>query len=364
MLIKVNRKELAKHIQIVQKAISQRTTMQILEGIKISAKENTLILTATDTEISIETKLSAIVESEGDFVINSRLFGDIVRKLDNDIIDINIDNYNMNLKCGDSIFNLSTQDASEYPDLPRLGENSEITISAKDIKNIVKKTTFAVSTDESRIVFTGVFMDIKKNYINFVALDGFRMAIQKLEKETNLENSLIIPARSLNELVKIIDDESDITINISRNNIVFKFNNTVFYSTLLSGEFFSYNALLRDEHTIKTKVSRREFQLAVERASLLAREDRANLIKLNVRESYIDIKSNSEIGDVFEKVKSSEHDSTLDIAFNSRYILDGVKILESEDINLNFTDSVNPLIITESDDETYIYLVLPVRLAG
>ena len=141
-------------------------------------------------------------------------------------------------------------------------------------------------------------------------------------------------------------------------------NNTVFYSTLLSGDFFSYSALLRDEHKISTSVSKREFQLAVERASLLAREDRANLIKLNVKENYIDIKSNSEIGDVFEKVKTSEHDESLDIAFNSRYILDGVKILESEEIVLNFTDSVNPLIITEAENDSYIYLVLPVRLAG
>ena len=306
MLIKVNRKELTKHISIVQKAISQRTTMQILEGIKISAKNNSLTLTATDTEISIKTELNAIVEREGDIVINSRLFGDIIRKLENDIININVENYMMNLKCGDSIFNLSTQKADEYPDLPKVEENISIDISAKDLKNIVKKTTFAVSNDESRIVFTGVLMDIKKSYINFVALDGFRMAIQRLEKETGIENSIIIPSRSLNELVKIIDDEEDLKLNISRNNIVFKFNNTVFYSTLLSGDFFSYSALLRDEHKISTSVSKREFQLAVERASLLAREDRANLIKLNVKENYIDIKSNSEIGDVFEKVKINE----------------------------------------------------------
>lgn len=330
----------------------------------MSAKDNTLILTATDTEISIKTKLNAIVEREGEIVINSRLFGDIVRKLENDIININVENYIMNLKCGDSIFNLSTQKADEYPDLPNVEEETKINISSKDLKNIVKKTTFAVSNDESRIVFTGVFMDIRKNYINFVALDGFRMAIQKLEKETGIENSVIIPSRSLNELVKIIDDENEITLNISRNNIVFKFDDTVFYSTLLSGEFFSYKALLRDEHKISTNVSKKEFQLAVERASLLAREDRANLIKLNIRDKYIDIKSNSEIGDVFEKVKTSENEEELDIAFNSRYILDGVKILESEEITLNFTDSVNPLIITESDDDSYIYLVLPVRLAG
>lgn len=134
MLIKVNRKELTKHISIVQKAISQRTTMQILEGIKISAKNNSLTLTATDTEISIKTELNAIVEREGDIVINSRLFGDIIRKLENDIININVENYMMNLKCGDSIFNLSTQKADEYPDLPKVEENISIDISAKDLK--------------------------------------------------------------------------------------------------------------------------------------------------------------------------------------------------------------------------------------
>ena len=124
MLIKVNRKELTKHISIVQKAISQRTTMQILEGIKISAKDNILTLTATDTEISIKTELKAIVEREGEIVINSRLFGDIIRKLENDIININVENYMMNLKCGDSIFNLSTQKADEYPLHPHILDDS------------------------------------------------------------------------------------------------------------------------------------------------------------------------------------------------------------------------------------------------
>ncbi|MET3617761.1 DNA polymerase-3 subunit beta [Peptoniphilus olsenii] len=364
MKIRINRKELAKHIQIVQKAISARTTMQILEGIMLKAENNTLTLTATDTEISIRTKLSCIVEEEGQLVIHSRLFGDIVRKLNNDLIDIKVENYNMNLRCGESIFNISTQNAEDYPDLPRIDEYKKLTMSASEIKNIVKKTTFAVSQDETRIIFTGVLMDIKKDYINFVALDGFRMAIQKIEKEVDFETSIIIPSRSLNELVKILEDDYDVEIHISRNNIVFSFNNTVFYSTLLSGEFFNYNGLLRDNHDITCDVKKSEFQSAVERASLLAREDRANLIKLNIEDSSIEIKSNSEIGDVFEKVQTSNVNENLKIAFNSKYILDGVKILENEDILLNFTDSVNPLIITESEDDSYIYLVLPVRLAG
>lgn len=364
MKLRVNRKDLSKHISIVQKAISSRTTMQILEGIKMKASENTLILTATDTEISIMTKLSAIVEQDGEIVVNSRLFGDIIRKLTSDTININVENYTMNLKSGKSIFNIACQKGDEYPDLPHIDDNYQLNINSKDLTDAIKKTAFAVSFDESRIVFTGVLMDIYENYINFVALDGFRMAVKTIRLNTGFQTSAIIPARSLNELTKIIENNNDIKINLSRNNIVFTFNNTVFYSTLLSGDFFKYEGLLRDNHDVSIEVNKSDFQLAVERASLLAREERANLIKLNILENIISISSNSEIGNVYEEVETSNNNKELNIAFNSRYVLEGIKILENENITLNFTDSVNPCIIKEENDKDYIYLVLPVRLAN
>ena len=145
---------------------------------------------------------------------------------------------------------------------------------------------------------------------------------------------------------------------------IFEFDNTVFYSTLISGKFFDYENLLRDSYKIQTSVIRSEFQSAFERASLLAREDRANLVEMTLNNEEIYIDSKSEIGNVHEVINCSQIGENLKIAFNSRYILDGVKILESEEIVLNFTDSVNPLIITEVEDDSYIYLVLPVRLAG
>lgn len=364
MKLKINRKTLAHHIGIVQKAISSRTTMQILEGILMVAKDNTIILTATDTEISIVTKFQAIVEEEGEIVVNSRLFGDIVRKLNDDTIELKIENYNMNIKCGKSLFNITCQKAEDYPDLPHVDNVLTLQLQGRDFKNAVRKTSFAVSTDETRLVFTGVLMDIKENLITFVALDGFRMAIQKLPVLCDFQQQAIVPARSLNELVKIIEDEEEISLQISRNSILFKMTDTTFYSTLLSGEFFNYDGLLRDDHEISTEVDRQEFQWAIERASLLAREDRANLIKLSIHSDEIDITSNSEIGDVFERVSSTHNEKDLQIAFNSRYILEGIKTLEEDQIVLHFTDSVNPCIINEIDGEDYIYLVLPVRLAN
>lgn len=364
MKLKINRRELAKHINIVQKAISSRTTMQILEGILIKVFDNQMILTATDTEISIRTKCSAIVEQEGEIVVNSRLFGDIVRKLTEDTMEITVENNIMNIQSGESIFNITCQSAEEYPDLPHVDNVLQLPIKGEQLKNAIKKTSFAVSSDETRMIFTGVLMDMKEQLITFVALDGFRMAIQKVHCPCDFRQQVVVPARSLNELAKIADDEEEILIQIARNSIIFELRDTVFYSTLLNGEFFNYNGLLRETHDISIALSRQEFQGAIERASLLAREDRANLIRLEIGKDKISIKSNSEIGDVHEKIYCSSGHQELKIAFNSRYLLDGIKIMESEELELNFTDSVNPCILNEVGDQNYIYLVLPVRLAG
>ncbi|RVU55742.1 DNA polymerase III subunit beta [Anaerosphaera multitolerans] len=364
MKLKISKKDLSKHISIVQKAISTRTTMQILEGILLKAKDNILTLIASDTEITIKTSVSALVLEEGEIVINSRLFGDIIRKLPDETIDIEVASTNMNIKCLNSEFNIQCQVSDEFPDLPRIDEIVNVSIKAFDFKEAIRKTSFAVSFDETRVAFTGVLMDIKEDEINFVALDGFRLALKKLRTQTNQSISSIIPARSLNELIKIIENEEAIDITIGNNSIRFNLDNTVFYTTLLSGEFFKYEGLIRENHSTIVQIDKNKFQNALERASLLAKEDKANLVKLNVGESEIEITSNSEIGNVEEFVDSEVEGEELKIAFNSKYLLEGIKIIESEKIILNFTDSINPCIIQEDEDEDYIYLVLPVRLAN
>ncbi|MBL7576248.1 DNA polymerase-3 subunit beta [Peptoniphilus asaccharolyticus DSM 20463] len=361
MKLKVSRKEFVKAIQIAQRAISPRSTIQILEGILLKAIDNQIILISSDTEMTIKTSISAIVMEEGEIVVNSRLFGDIIRKFQGETIDINLEGTSMNLKCEKSNFNIQCQLPDEYPMLPIVEKNNTFNISSQELSDAIKKTSFAVSMDETRMVFTGVLMDLSQSKINFVALDGFRMALKSVNKPNENMTSAIIPARTLNELTKVLEDE-DVSVNISRNMALFKTTTTEVYTTLLSGEFFKYQGLITESHTTICTVQRANLQSALERASLLAKEDRANLVKFEIEDSYIKISSNSEIGNVEEIVESKVEGGSLKIAFNSKYLLDGIKIMESEEIKLYFTDSVNPCIIRE-DDEDYIYLVLPVRLA-
>lgn len=365
MKLKISKRDLAKHISIVQRAISNRTTMQILEGILIQTVNGKLKLTATDTEISIETYVDAIIYEEGEIVVNSKIFGDIIRKLPNSNIMIEISGSNINIKCEQSEFNINGQNTNEYPSLPEVSKKNILSINADIFKNAIRLTSFAVSLDDTRMALTGVLMDIKENSTSFVALDGYRMALKKIDMDNGFSFPAIIPGRSCSELTKIMEEDIDnIEIIISDNYISLDLGDTKFYTKLLSGDFFQYEGLIREEHLSVVKVNKNSMQDSLERASLLAKEEKANLVKLNINQDSVEITSNSEIGNVSEVVYSKLEGDSLKIAFNSKYLIDGIKIIESEEISMNFTDSINPCIIKSEDDNSYIYLVLPVRLAN
>lgn len=360
----VNQRDLAKHINIAQKGISSRTTLQILDGILIEAQKDRIKLTATDLEISIETFVQAEVQHEGSIVVNSKIFGEIIKKLPDAWINIEVNNNNINIKCENSEFNIIGNPGEDYPDLPLVIEEKSFVLPKDLFKNAIRQTVFATTQDETRPSLTGVLLEIENNVISFVSLDGYRLALRKIPTKSDVSLKIIIPGRSLNELNKILDDrEEDINISYAQGQVVFNIGDTIVYTRLLDGQFFNYKDIMRKDHKTNVIVNKREFQNGLERASLLAKEEKANLVRLNVLDEQVIIRSNSEIGDVFEQIASTQNGENLNIAFNSRYILEGIKIMDAEEIQLNFMGSLNPCIITGVDDDSYTYLVLPVRLA-
>lgn len=364
MKFKVKQKDLSKHINIVQKGISSRTTLQILDGILIDTLNNRLKLTSTDLEISIETFVDAQVQEEGSIVANSRIFGDIIKKLPDSIIEMEVKDNNINIKCENSEFNILGNYAVDYPDLPIILQKENLKIPVELLKNAIRQTVFATSQDETRPTLSGVLVEICNNNISFVSLDGYRLALMKLSINSDVDLKIIIPGRALNEINKILEDtQEDITMSAAPGHALFNLGDTIMYSRLLEGQFFNYKDIMRDDHKTTVIVNKKDFQSSLERASLLAREEKANLIKLSIIDDNIIIRSNSEIGDVNERVLTNKDGEDLNIAFNSRYILEGIKIMESEEIQLNLMGSLNPCIINGVDDDSYTYLVLPVRLA-
>ena len=364
MRIEIQQRSLANQINIVQKGVSNRSTMQILSGILLEAFDGKLNLIATDLEIGIETHVECNIIEEGSIVIDSRIFGDIIKKLPNSPVAISVAGNKVNIKCENSEFNIIGNNPLEYPELPTIINQMSFNMPKDLLKSAIKHTVFATTEDETRPILTGVLLEISNDMASFVALDGYRLALRNIPISTDEDVKIVIPNKALIELNKILEDsEEELNIAVAPGHVLFNIGETVLFSRLLEGQFLNYKDIIRKDHKTTVLVNKKEFQDSLERASLLANEEKANLIRLNIRDDKIKIRSNSEIGNVNEEVYSNVNGEELDIAFNSRYILDGIKIMETEEIELSFMGSLNPCIIKPVGDENYTYLALPVRLA-
>lgn len=368
MKFTINKQKLYESVSIVQRAISTRAISKELEGVLISVEDNRLKLTGTDAEIiSIETYKECNSIENGKTLVNAKLFGDIIRMLPNDEISIEVKGDRMYIECLNSNFELLTLNYEDYPTLPELKLEHSIKIEPEVLRQGIRQTTFAVSLDYNRRALTGVLLEVEEDEIRFVALDGYRLSVfrNKLETPAEEKYTAIVPAKALDELSRIVrdDDEKEIEISFSRNNISFKLENTVFYSQLIDGQFFNYRDIIKENHESVIKVNRQGFQQSLERAELLAKEEKANLVKLEFSDETARILSNTELGSVEEAVDCYIDGIDQKIAFNSRYLLEGIKNMDDIEINLFLLDEVNPMIIRGIDNEDYLYLVLPVRLA-
>lgn len=351
-------------ISTVQKAITGKSTMPILQGIYISAKDSTLTLIGSDIDVSIETKIEANIIEEGEIVLDSRLFGEIVRKLPNDQIEITkIANNNIEIICQKSIVQLIHMSGEEYPNLPIVDEDVVLSISQKSLKNMIKSTIFAISQDDTRPILTGVLFEIKNKKLNLVALDGYRVAFRSENTDCSYDKEAVIPGKTLNEISKIFNDSDDeVQITFTNNQILFNFGNTKVISRLLEGEFIKYSSIIPQEYKLKLSVRRDDMLSCIERASLMAKDGNTNLVKLDIEEDVMVVTSNSQLGKAREEVNINLQGEGLKIAFNSKYLIDVFKIMEEDEVIMELTSPVTPCVVKNKNEDNCTYLLLPVRL--
>ncbi|WP_078543249.1 DNA polymerase III subunit beta [Litchfieldia alkalitelluris] len=370
------RDHLVQSVQDVMKAVSSRTTIPILTGIKIVATEEGVTLTGSDSDISIESFIPAeedgseIVEIKktGSIVLQARFFSEIVKKLPNDTVEIEVQNQFLTLiRSGRAEFNLNGLDAEEYPQLPQIEESNAFKISTDLLKNMIRQTVFAVSTSETRPILTGVNWSVQNNELTCIATDSHRLALRKAKVESEILDSynVVIPGKSLTELSKILDDNTELVdIVITENQVLFKTKHLLFFSRLLDGNYPDTTRLIPNESKTEVVVSTKLFLQAIDRASLLAKEGRNNVVKLSTMpDSVIEVSSNSpEIGKVIEEIQSETIDGEeLKISFSAKYMMDALKALEGTDIRVNFTGAMRPFIIRPLHDDSILQLILPVR---
>ncbi|HAQ08782.1 MAG TPA: DNA polymerase III subunit beta [Bacillus bacterium] len=372
----IQRDSLLQSVQDVMKAVTSRTTIPILTGIKIVANEEGVTLTGSDSDISIESFIpkeedgDEIVEIKqpGSIVLQARFFSEIVKKLPTDSVEIEVhNNLQTVIRSGRSEFNLNGLDAEEYPHLPQISEENIFRIPTDLLKGLIRQTVFSVSTSETRPILTGVNWKVENNELICIATDSHRLALRKamLEAENTGNYNVVIPGKSLTELSKILDDGSEtVDIVITENQVLFKAKHLLFFSRLLEGNYPDTARLIPNESKTDVVVNTKEFLHAIDRASLLAREGRNNVVKFSTIEGgAIEISSNTpEIGTVVEEIQSQSIDGEdLKISFSAKYMMDALKALEGTEIQVSFTGAMRPFVIRPLHDDSILQLILPVR---
>lgn len=372
----IQRDRLVQSVQDVMKAVTSRTTIPILTGIKMVVTEDGVTLTGSDSDISIESFIpkeeegNELVEIKqtGSIVLQAKFFSEIVKKLPTDTVEIDVQNHFQTvIRSGKSEFNLNGLDAEEYPHLPQIEEQNAFKIRTDLLKVLIRQTVFAVSTSETRPVLTGVNWKVETGELICIATDSHRLALRKakVDIENDVNYNVVIPGKSLNELSKILDDTNDLVdIVITENQVLFKAKHLLFFSRLLEGNYPDTTRLIPSESKTEVTVNTKEFLQSIDRASLLAREGRNNVVKFStIEEKVIEVSSNTpEIGKVVEELQAQAiTGEELKISFSAKYVMDALKALEGQEIKISFTGAMRPFIIQPLNDDSILQLILPVR---
>src|SRR5690625_1427748 len=376
MKFKIHKKYLLNSIQAVSNAISSRTVIPILSGMKIDVTPSKIILTGSNSDITIQSHILKTQDGEevitdieeGSIVLPVPHFPDIIRKLPDDIVDITVEeNYKTIIQSGKAVFTLYAQSSEEYPKVNMNRSDDHLQLKVNDVKRLIKQTVFAVAPMETRPILTGVNITIKDNNLTFTATDSHRLALRSIQiQNSDVEiDNIVVPGKSLQELNKIFDNDDEVVnMSIMKNQILLYTDDTYFLSRLLSGNYPETERLIPTESKTTLHIFTKELIHTIERAALLSSRDQNNVILLDTLEhNMVDISETSpEIGNVKELLDViSIQGEEIKISFSARYMLDSLKAIESDRVQIDFTGPMRPFVIRTPEEEKILQLILPVR---
>ncbi|MFD0871819.1 DNA polymerase III subunit beta [Chlamydia abortus] len=377
MKLTILKDQLSESIQHVSKAISSRTTIPILSGIKIDATPKGVMLTASDTDISIQSFIplendgieNVQLVQTGSVVLPAKFFMEMVRKLPSEQIEIEAgENHQTIIRSGTAEFQLVGFDPEEYPLLPQVDEEKVISMSSDLLKAMIKQTSFAVSTSETTPILTGVLWSLTENNLKLIGCDRHRLASRESQIDTppdQVIKSVVISGKTLSELNKILPDHNSlIDIVFTETLVLFKLSNVLFYTRVLEGVYPDTSKLIPQQFQTEMVIKSKSLMDAIDRAYLLTRENKANIVKLVMNDDQtIEISSSSsDLGKVKEVLPVSSHSGNLlQISFNSKFMLDALKVIDSEFVHIGFTGPMNPIVIQPEDGTRILQLILPYR---
>ncbi len=365
MKIICNTSVLAEACNIVQRGVPQKSTLPATEGILLHAKNSQLTLTGYDLEVGITTTIECSTETEGSIVLNARLLCDILRRLPAQSVTINCDSHNLcKITSGEAEFSLVGIPADDYPELPTVSGGIPFAIKQGILKNMVKQTIFAVAVQDIKPVHKGIKFEVENNNLRLISCDGFRLAIRNETIEYAGEDmTFVVPAKTLSEVVKLTDDDdANITFSIGKKFIYFEIGNYRIISRLLEGEFFNYKNAIPSESTTKARVNLKLILDSVERTSLLITSKIKSPVRCIFDDNTIRISSATSLGAATDKIPASIEGKRLEIGFNNTYLTDCLRTVDVDEIKIELSSPVSPIIIKPVEGDNFIFLIIPMRL--
>lgn len=364
MKIVCSKSVLLNAVNTVSKAVPNKTTMSILECILIDASSNEIKLIANDTELGIETVVEGTIEEKGKIALDAKLLSDIVRNLpDSDVTIVCDSSLKTDIKCEKANFTIIGKPADEFTYLPKVERFDSILISQFALKEVIRQTIFSIADNDNNKIMTGELFEVSKDVLKVVSLDGHRISIRKINLKNSYDNKkVIVPGKTLNEISKILpgDADKDVSIFFTGKHIIFEFNNTVVVSRLIEGEYFKIDQMLSSDYETKVTINKKEFMDSISRALLFVKEGDKKPIIINIDDSELEVKINSTVGSLDENISITKQGKDLLIGFNPKFVMDALRVIEDEEINMYLVNPKAPCFIKNSE-ETYIYMVLPVN---
>ncbi|BAF58183.1 DNA polymerase sliding clamp subunit [Pelotomaculum thermopropionicum SI] len=367
MKIISDRENLFNALQVVQRAVSVKNPLPILSGIKFEAEDDRLFLTATDLEMGIRCSITAEVLQPGAAVLPARYITELIRKLPDQpfLIESDQDTGHVTIRYASSEASMNCFQADEYPEFPVPEGKIEFTVPADTVREVIRQVIFAVGSDENRPVFTGVLFEVREGQVQVVATDTHRLAWRKFDLEERISGAdinLIIPGRSLNELARIAGGQDGrVKVTAAESQVLFTVGETSLITRLIGGNFPNYRQVIPQEFVSRIRAKTKDLAEATERASLLSK-DGAPAVRLDAGGNVMVVTANSEVGRVREELAVQQEGEPVQIAFNARYLSDVLKVVGSEEIDIEFTGPLSPGVIRPVGSTDYLSLLLPVRL--
>ncbi len=354
-------------VQIVSRAVPNKTTMSILECILIDASNNMITLTANDMDLGIETIIQGEIKEEGLIAIDAKIFLEIVRKLPDSDVKIETDSsYKVTITCEKAKFNIMGKSGEDFSYLPIVEKENSVVLSQFTLKELVRQTIFSISDNDNNKLMTGELFEINGDELKVVSSDGHRISIRKVQLRDNYEHKkVVVPGKTLNEVSKILPGEAEGVLNIyfTARHIVFAFNDTTVVSRLIEGEYFNIDRMLSGDYETKVRINKKELLNCIDRATLLTREGDRKPVVIDIMDGTMELKIDSALGSMNEDIDIEKQGKDLMIGFNPKFLIDALRVIDDEEVDLYMVNPKAPCFI-KNEEQSYIYLILPVSLVA